>query len=319
MTTIRCRHSLALLAAAAMPLAIMGCAAERPPQVPTQAISATAGNQRLVYTAEQDGTVWVSDKDSNNILYSGRVSRGDNIVIDPTGGQILVNDQVVLNKDVNHDNHTVFFLSGVVTDSKNGPEVPRALGVPASAVLKAEGKSQVAYRADRDGDVWISDVDTKQIIYTGRMVAGDRMSFEPQHHTMVLNGHPVTGDGLPDHNFQIYFSGDAQPTDAGAVIVGRPALVPDDAILRSEGMGRTEVVADSPGKVWVVDATTNDVIYAGRVLAADTLVVDPASNVLTLDGHGVITTPKDLSTGDRYRVFFRADTVARVHDDAPGH
>ena len=309
MTTIHYRRPFALLAAAVMPLAIVGCAAERPPQVPAQAMSATAGNQRLVYTAEQDGTVWVSDKDSNNILYSGRVNRGDHIVIDPANGQILMNDQVVLNKDVNHDNHTVFFLAGVPLDDRNAPPVPRALGVPASAVLKAEGKNQVAYRADHDGEIWISDVDSKQIIYTGRVVAGDQLSYEPQHHAMLLNGHPLTGDGLPDHNFQIYFSGEPQASEAGAAIAGRPALVPNDAILRSEGMGHTQVVADGPGTVWVVDATTNDVIYTGRIAAADTLVVDPGANALTLDGHGVITTPKDLSAGDRYRVFFRSDTI----------
>lgn len=43
------------------------------------------------------------------------------------------------------------------------------------------------YRADDDGSVWVSDVDSNRVIYSGRVLRGDRLFIDPQKHALTLN------------------------------------------------------------------------------------------------------------------------------------
>jgi len=295
------RHLVAI-AISALPFGMVGCA-ERPPEVPSTALSTAEGNQLIVYTAEQDGTVWISDQGTNKILYSGRVNRGDHVVIDPSKGRILVNDQVVLNQEVNGNDHKVFFQPGQAMGPRQAPNVPRAPGVPEYALLKGEGNNQVEYTADNDGSVWVTDTDSKDVIYSGRVVRGDRVSIDPTRHVLMVNSQAITNQSLPDHNFQIYFTAESVATPAAATISPWPAAVPVDAVLRNEGTPRSQLIADADGTVWVVDATTNQLLYSGRVLKGDTLTIDAEANALTLNNRPAYTS--DLPRHDRYSIFFR--------------
>ena len=51
--------------------------------VPPAAMLKAEGDQRIVYTADAAGVIWVSNTGTNDILYSGAVSRGDRLVLDP--------------------------------------------------------------------------------------------------------------------------------------------------------------------------------------------------------------------------------------------
>ena len=53
----------------------------------------------------------------------------------------------------------------------------------------------------------------------------------------------------------------------------------------------------------MVDATTNIVVYSGRMLRGDNLSVDPIGGQLTLNSRAV--NDQGLPHGDRYRVFFQ--------------
>jgi hypothetical protein len=48
------------------------------------------------------------------------------------------------------------------------------------------------------------------------------------------------------------------------------------------------------------------VIYSGRMLAGDRLMVDPKSSQLSLNGHAVYDRPL---TGQSYCVYFKTDTA----------
>jgi hypothetical protein len=76
-----------------------------------------AGTNRLEYVAPSDGTMWVTDNGSNTTIYSGRVVRGDDIVVDPDTNKLTVNGGKVFGQDLNHNEHSLFFLS---LDSQNG-------------------------------------------------------------------------------------------------------------------------------------------------------------------------------------------------------
>jgi hypothetical protein len=89
---------------------LAGCAVERPPEVPANAIVATSGQDHLSYSVSSHGTIWVYDVNGNKILYSGKVDDGQVVVVDTTAHDITIDGRVVVNKDVDHGpTYRVFF------------------------------------------------------------------------------------------------------------------------------------------------------------------------------------------------------------------
>jgi hypothetical protein len=82
--------------------------------------------------------------------------------------------------------------------------------------------------------------------------------------------------------------------------------VPSTAVLRGEQVGAQDFVADSDGTVWVVNGTTGQLAYQGRMLRNDRLQVSPAGNEITLNGRRANAT--SLS-GERYRIYFQPLTA----------
>ena len=290
-----------------------GCAMDqRPHDVPNAAVDKAAGNQRLVYTASEPGTVWVSEG-SNHIVYSSPLVAGDQIVVDPDLGKVLLNSQVVEDKDIYHVNHRVFFLAGAapsrpepVVASENVTNRPD--GVPLNAIVGGEGKDRVNFTVPREGFVWITDDFHHQVLYAGPVAHGDVIAIDPSKNEMTINGMPVSKKDVTRDNHRIFFSterpaarsiGESSLTPETEA---RPAEIPVDALKKAEGSDRIEFVAPSDGTIWVVDSSTRRTVYSGRVLLNDRLSLDPANNRLTLNGEAV-RGATDLPH-DRYTIYF---------------
>ena len=54
-----------------------------------------ATGSRLIHRPLREGTIYVTDADSNKVLYSGPVRANANVVVDPAANAITVNDQQV--------------------------------------------------------------------------------------------------------------------------------------------------------------------------------------------------------------------------------
>jgi len=291
---------------------------ERPADVPQAAIVASEGNQRLVYTADGNGTVWVCDQPANKIIYSGQVEGGDRLVLDPSRCKLTLNDRVVCDQRITWDNHKVFFLAGYEGRpplTASDQPVSRPPLVPTAAALKAEGRQHVQYTAQDDGMVWVSDVDTGKVVYCGRVLQGDRIVVDPVNSTLSLDNQPLMTHDLSHDNHRIFFLSEDRARTAGFAmppadvetmhqldgVVPRPDGVPQVANLRCDGSIRVELRAESDGTAWIVDATTNRLIYSGRLIQGDLLAVDPPGSGLTINGRSVMNAGLPH---DRYRVFF---------------
>jgi len=57
-----------------------------------------SGTGREVYTAQDDGMVYVYDKATDHLLWSGQVLRGQTVVVDPQTNQITLNGTIVSNQ-----------------------------------------------------------------------------------------------------------------------------------------------------------------------------------------------------------------------------
>lgn len=63
--------------------------------IPRTAVRVREGTDRLTYTADQAGRVYVYDPSADRIVYSGSVSSSDRVTMDPSSGSVLVNDRPV--------------------------------------------------------------------------------------------------------------------------------------------------------------------------------------------------------------------------------
>jgi len=303
-------------------LALAACASNRPTDVPPAAVLKTAGDQRIVYTADAAGVVWVSNTGTNDILYSGAVSRGDRLVLDPAANRLTLNDLVIANKDINLRDHQVYFQAGPAAPAAQVTQdaaIARPGQVPIAASLKGEGKQLVEYTAIADGAVWVTDSDSDSIVFAGRVLRGQSVVVNPsgpKDGQLTVAQRPVFSGELPAHNRRIFFQtgaelipgGDALavpavPAAATVSATDRPVEVSLRATLRSEAAGPSRFVTDVDGTVWVVDATTNIVVYSGRMLRGDDLSIDPVGGHLTMNSRAV--NDQSLPHSDRYRIFFQ--------------
>jgi hypothetical protein len=96
-----------------------GCAsnnksdADRPSRLPPGADVVAEGNEKVKWTADMDGTVFVFDRDKNNIRYEGPVRRGEEIILQPDRDKIYIGDHNVYQGNLEkHGYHKIYFIPG---------------------------------------------------------------------------------------------------------------------------------------------------------------------------------------------------------------
>src|SRR4051812_571521 len=67
------------ITAATFSLAVVAGCSDRPRNVPAAAQLTVEGKDRVAYTAEREGTIWVSDEGNHKVLYSTEVHAGDRL------------------------------------------------------------------------------------------------------------------------------------------------------------------------------------------------------------------------------------------------
>jgi hypothetical protein len=198
------------ITAAAFSLALAGCS-DRPRNVPAAAQLTVEGKDRVVYTADRDGTVWVSDEGNHKVLYSTQVHAGDRLELDANRNQLMLNDRVVLDTGVHHVEHKIFFepaepITARAIVSPTEVVVVRPADVPTAATLRAQTSGDlIEVRPDTDGTVWVVSEPDRRIIYSGRILHGDTLVVDPKGNRLTLNGRSVYSESLPHGRYQVYF------------------------------------------------------------------------------------------------------------------
>ena len=94
-------------------LLVGGCASGRA-NVPKDAILVTERSAGLAFAASENGTVYITKKDSGKLIYSTDVHRGDKLIFYPEKSRIILNGNVV-KEDSSFDPkqvHRLYFLKG---------------------------------------------------------------------------------------------------------------------------------------------------------------------------------------------------------------
>jgi hypothetical protein len=185
-----------------------------------------------------------------------------------------------------------------------GCAADRPADVPASAGIQAAGDSSLTFTPPADGEIWVSDVGSNNIVYSGHVRQGDSVMVDPDKNQVTVNGLVAVNHDISHSSHKIYFEsghGFNHDSNVASNNAPRPGDVPSAANIRAEGNQRVTYTADSGGTVWVTDADHNTVLYSGRVNRGDTVVVDPTQNALTLNGSKVFD--RDIPH-DNLRIFF---------------
>jgi hypothetical protein len=226
------RRSILIPAAVFATLLLAACS-DRPRNVPASAQLSAEGTDRVAFTADRHGTVWVADQSNQKVLYSADLRPGDRVDVDADHNHVLLNDRVVLETGVHHAQHKIFFSpvltavtrtttvvvpatppppahSTVIAPAEPAPAgaavVFRPAEIPATATLRARTTGDVVtLHPDADGTVWVvSDLD-RRAIYSGRVLRGDDLTLDPTTSRLALNGRLVYTDPLPRGSYQVYF------------------------------------------------------------------------------------------------------------------
>jgi hypothetical protein len=110
-----------LLAIPALGLGLVlgGCAKDRHEAIPPSATLVSEAQGDIRYTAPEDGEVYVYDQSEDELIYSGRIRKGETLSLEPEDDEdkIRIESQVVSTEDLKEGNkHRVFFSPGRGSD-----------------------------------------------------------------------------------------------------------------------------------------------------------------------------------------------------------
>lgn len=85
------------LAAFLVATLVAGCAPERPESVPADArsVSKQTGSNPINFTAPEDGTVYVYNRSTKKMIYSGALKRGQAMELDPKADVLRIDGRTV--------------------------------------------------------------------------------------------------------------------------------------------------------------------------------------------------------------------------------
>jgi len=80
-------------------------------------------------------------------------------------------------------------------------------GVPSGARLVREANGRdVQYKTPHDGKLYVYDVDSKRVVWSGYMRDGERFTFDAQNGRARIGDQDIMNRDLnPDHQYRLYF------------------------------------------------------------------------------------------------------------------
>ncbi len=95
-------------------ISLAGCTPERHEVIPSTATVGAEGNDRLTFTSDGPGMIYIYDQTDNKLLYSARVPGRRQVVVDPDTNQITVDGQLVQEKTLRGGNQRKIFFHPTV-------------------------------------------------------------------------------------------------------------------------------------------------------------------------------------------------------------
>ena len=197
-----------------------------PRRLPRNSDLVREGFDKIRWTADLDGTVYVYDVDADHIAWTGRVRRGQEIVVDPKRDSVMVGDEVVYQDNLGKDaQHRIYFAT-TSTQRDRGDVISRdddddgdgrtsrdpAGAIPTAARPLADGRGTLEIkRAPADGTIYVYDAETHRIMLKRTIQKGDSFQIVPTEDFIRENGKRTGTLRLDaDHRHVLYFKASSE-------------------------------------------------------------------------------------------------------------
>ncbi|HZN69598.1 MAG TPA: hypothetical protein VFB66_30260 [Tepidisphaeraceae bacterium] len=155
------RAATGIVSSLGLCLMVTGCAADRHEDIPKSAPMVAKGQTDVTWAAPSEGDVYVYDQSEGKMLYSGRVERGDNLVVDARKDRIRLDGRTVMDKQIRDNNEIEVFF-------RENP-----LAVQARETRPAEQRIVVEQQPDRSSD------SSRIVVEPQEKSEGNRVIVEP--------------------------------------------------------------------------------------------------------------------------------------------
>lgn len=181
---------------------------DRPRRVPRNADIVRDGTDKLKWTADLDGDVYVYDTSEDRIVYTGPIRRNQELVVAPGDDKIYIEQKVVYNEDLRRSARHQIYFARRGGDSRTTEERPQRDDLPRDSRRLARGTGDLQIdRASSAGTLYIFDEDDRRVLYRRDIKRGDVVQIAPRSGVITLNGRQIdTVRFARDHRHGIYLS-----------------------------------------------------------------------------------------------------------------
>jgi hypothetical protein len=173
--------SIVMMSSLGMFLAV-GCAKERHDDIPQSARLMSENRGNIDFVAPDEGMVYVYDRSSGAMLYSGHIRNGEALRVEPRDDKITLNNRVVMDKQIrDNDDLKVFFQPDPGADVA-GSRVRRERERDADRLDRSSSEIIVQPRTSSDTDrIRVKsgpDADSRVTVQPGE--DGSKVTIEPK-------------------------------------------------------------------------------------------------------------------------------------------
>ena len=167
---------IAIPALLGLTFALGGCAKDRHEAIPETAMTVSEAAGDIKYTAPDDGEVYVYDQAQDELIYSGRIRKGETLSLEPEDDEdkIRIDSQVVSTKDLKEGNkHKVFFRP--MTDRE------RAAGLASDREGRVVSEERTTTIRDEDEPVQkktVTETETRTIPSGDKVIVEEKKTTE---------------------------------------------------------------------------------------------------------------------------------------------
>lgn len=176
--------------------------------------------------------------------------------------------------------------------------------VPRDAKRVEESKSSATFKVPGKGQVWLYDVNTKDVIHSITVNPGNTYSFDTSKDLVLVDKtHGPKMDLDPKHTYRIYY---VNFSDRKGVEADKKDLfdIPKRAKHVADGKGvDLKFSADADGTLYLVDRTAGELVNVFRVRDGEAFVVEPTHDRVVVNDK-IELKNAGLKTDIDYRLWF---------------
>lgn len=167
------------------------------------------------YTARDDGTVRLYNADRGELIYEGRLARGQRFQVVPDDDAANVDGRAVYEQNLEREEeHAITFE--VDRDDRDDDDdratsnVPRGVPAGSVAVGDARGPAPMSYRADDDGTIYVYDRTARRVVATEDIDEGELFTIDlsKEDDRASVSGRALSRSLDEDGSYRVYFEGE---------------------------------------------------------------------------------------------------------------